>query len=351
MNKNRLNLASSIVVILLLVIFIKEGSAASSESLGKSVSPKHKPITVTVTGDILLDKSVGEKIKKYGVDYPFKSVGPLLKKSDLTAGNLETSVTVRGTAQPKQFTFRSKPATLKGVYNAGFDMVSLANNHTLDYGQIGLTDTMTNLKKYKIGYSGAGKNEKEAFQAYQKVIKGKKIAILGISRVLPETSWMAGASKPGLASGYSTEPMMKYVKKAVKSSDYTIVMIHWNKESTDYPEPYAREMAKKFIDAGVDAVVGSHSHTLMGIDYYKNAPIFYSMGNFVFTSSSDKSSETMMATLTFDQNKVGIKLIPAKIINGQPKLMNDAYNQKVIKKLNRLSPRAKISKSGKVSKR
>lgn len=346
--KNRLYLASSIVVILFLVIFGKEVSAASSESQGKS---KHKPITVTVTGDILLDKSVGERIKEFGVDYPFKSVGPILKKSDLTAGNLETSVTVRGTAQQKQFTFRSKPRTLKGVYNAGFDMVSLANNHTLDYGQIGLTDTMANLKKYKIGYSGAGKNEKEAFQAYQKVVNGKKIAILGISRVLPETSWMAGISKPGLASGYSTEPMMKYVKKAVKSSDYTIVMIHWNKESTDYPEAYAREMAKKFIDAGVDAVVGSHSHTLMGIDYYKNKPIFYSMGNFVFTSSSAKSSETMMATITFDNNKVGIKLIPAKIVNGQPKLMNDAYNQKVIKKLNGLSPRAKISKSGKVSKR
>lgn len=346
--KNRLYLASSIVVILLLVIFGKDVSAASSESQGKF---KHKPITVTVTGDILLDKSVGERIKKYGVDYPFKSVGPLLKKSDLTAGNLETSVTVRGKAQPKQFTFRSKPATLKGVYNAGFDMVSLANNHTLDYGQVGLTDTMTNLKKYKIGYSGAGKNDKEAFKAYQKVINGKKVAILGISRVLPETSWMAGTSKPGLASGYSTEPMMKYVKKAVKSSDYTIVMIHWNKESTDYPEPYARDMAKKFIDAGVDAVVGSHSHTLMGIDYYKNAPIFYSMGNFVFTSSSAKSSETMMATLTFNQNKVGIKIIPAKIVNGQPMLMNDDFNQKVIKKLNTLSPRAKISKSGKVSKR
>jgi len=330
----------------------------SNEVLGKSsalpakaVSKKHKPITVTVTGDILLDKSVGENIKKYGVDYPFKSVSPILKKSDLTAGNLETAVTVRGTDQPKQFTFRSKPETLKGVFNAGYDMVSLANNHTLDYGQQGLTDTIANLKKYKIGYSGAGKNEKEAYQAYQKVVNGKKIAIIGISRVLPDTSWMATTSKPGLASGYSTEPMMKYVKKAVKSSDYTIVMIHWNKESKDYPEPYAREMAKKFIDAGVDAVVGSHSHTLMGIDYYKNAPIFYSIGNFVFTSSSAKSSETMMASLTFDNNKIGIKIIPAKIVSGQPKLMKDAYNQKLIKKLNRLSPRAKISKSGRVSKR
>ena len=80
---------------------------------------------------------------------------------------------------------------------------------------------------------------------------------------------------------------MTYVKKAVKNSDYTVIMIHWNRERQDYPESYAREMAKDFINAGVDAVIGSHSHSLMGIEYYKGKPIYYSLGNFVFTNSSD----------------------------------------------------------------
>ncbi len=93
--------------------------------------------------------------------------------------------------------------------------------------------------------------------------------------------------------------MMSYVKKAVKNSDYTVIMIHWNRERQNYPEAYAKEMAKDFINAGVDAVIGSHSHSLMGIEYYKGRPIYYSLGNFIFTNSSDpRGSETMIVNLT-----------------------------------------------------
>ena len=134
-------------------------------------------------------------IKENGVDYPFIQVGETLRNADITAINLETSVSTRGTPADKQFTFRSDPKTLLGVVNSGVDVVSLANNHTLDYGIGALRDTFDHLKSYNIAYTGAGNNEEEAFSAYYKEVNGKTIAIMGISRVLPEVSWAAKADK------------------------------------------------------------------------------------------------------------------------------------------------------------
>ncbi|MFJ7975478.1 CapA family protein [Peribacillus sp. JNUCC 23] len=313
-------------------------------------SGTHKPITVTFTGDVLLDRSVGQLIEAYGVDYPFIQVGDTLRNSDITAINLETSVSTRGIPSDKQFTFRSEPKTLQGLVNSGVDVVSLANNHTLDYGLDALRDTFDHLKSYNIAYTGAGNNEEEAFSAFYKEVNGKKIAIIGISRVLPEVSWGAKEDQPGIASGYQNEPMMTYIKKVADQSDYLMIMIHWNRERQDYPESYAREMGKAFIDAGASAVIGSHSHSLMGIEEYKGCPIYYSLGNFIFTeSASPKGSETMIVQVTLDNGEISSSLKPAKIVKGQPQFMDENYNQAIISKLNQLSYNVKIDGKGAVS--
>ncbi|MEW4282086.1 CapA family protein [Priestia koreensis] len=307
----------------------------------------HDPITFAFTGDVLLDKDVGQAIDQYGVDYPFQQVAPILQKADIAAINLETSVSTRGNPAGKQFTFRAKPKTLQGVKNAGVDVVTLANNHTLDYGVDALEDTITNLDEQKIGHTGAGMDEKEAFSAHYIKKNGKTIAILGLSHVLPEGSWFAKPDQPGIAEAYNTEPMMSYVKKAVKKADYTIVMIHWNRELADYPQEYARTLGKQFIDAGVSAVIGSHSHCLMGAELYKGSPIYYSLGNFVFTKSSvAKGRETMIVNMTIDNGKVTSSVVPANISNGQPRLQDQAYNQYIFQKLSRLSYNAHFSTDG-----
>ncbi len=229
-------------------------------------------------------------------------------------------------------------------------MVSIANNHTMDFGLDALQDTIDYLNHFNIGYSGAGKNEAEAFKAYYKEINGKTVAILGLSRVLPEVSWYAGKEKPGLAHAYNYEPMMTYVKEAVSKSDYTIIMIHWNKERVDYPEEYAKEMARAFIDAGVDTVIGSHPHTLQGIEYYKNVPIYYSLGKIVFPSNPDtKTSETMIVYVTYNNDTFTSRIVPAKIYRGQPTLKDEDYNQRIFQKLNDISFNASIDEKGNVS--
>ncbi|WP_245208946.1 CapA family protein [Gottfriedia endophytica] len=336
-----------LLVAFLVVVLIPGNEKLFTDDVKAAQIPANnttKPITITFAGDVMLDKGVGARINKYGVDYPFKYVSPYFKNSDLSVVNLETSVSTRGNAATKEFTFRSQPKTVQGIKNAGIDIVSLANNHTLDYGPVALFDTMNYLKKANIGYTGAGKNIDDAFTAQYRTINGKKIAILGISRVLPDTSWMASKSRAGIASGYTMNPMMSYVKNAVKKSDYTIVFVHWNKERMDYPEAYARTMGKQYIDAGVDVVIGAHSHSLMGTELYKGKPIYYSLGNFVFEgNSSPKGKESMIVKLTLQNNKVSSSIIPLHIDNGQPRPVNNAYNQTIIKKLNKLSYNTKFT--------
>lgn len=317
---------------------------------GNQQQPEEETIQVAFVGDIILDKSVGAQIGRYGVDYPFQKTAEFLKQADLTIGNLETPVSARGRPEKKEFTYRANPQSLKGLVNAGFDVVNLANNHSLDYGMDALFDTMEHLKKEKIGHVGAGKNEGEAFAPYIQTIKGVRVAVIGMSRVLPNERWYARTNKPGLAHAYSYEPMLSYVKKAVAESDITIAVMHWNREYKDYPEAYARELAKKMIDSGVDAIVGSHSHSIMGVEFYKKVPIFYSTGNFVFTTSPNpKGREAMMIQLTFTKEGSKSRVIPVKLTNGQPAPMDEKNNQRIIDKLNRISFGASIDAKGEVS--
>ncbi|MEK3731785.1 CapA family protein [Paenibacillus sp. FSL M8-0334] len=335
------------LVLVLVVMMLLPASAASAAS----TKPTNEPIELIFVGDILLDGYVGNQIERYGNLFPFKKVAPTLKQADLAFANLETPVSIRGKKADKTFAFRSKPDTLKGLVYAGIDGVTLANNHILDYGPQAMMDTMIHLRRQKIGHTGAGSNIDEAFKPYVKTVKGKKIAVLGVSRVVPHNSWIAGKNNPGVAGAYAMEPMLTHIKKSAKDNDVTIVYIHWNQEFADYPEDYARKMAKQMIDAGADIIIGSHSHTLMGIEYYKGKPIYYSLGNFVFNRSTrggDKTLLSMMVHFDIQGSKITSRVTPVKIIQGQPTLMDSKYNNNLIAKLNKLSYNAKIDSKGNV---
>ncbi|WP_249897794.1 CapA family protein [Paenibacillus sp. PK3_47] len=317
----------------------------------KGSAPEEK-ISLVFAGDILLDGFVGDQITRYGVNFPFAKVAPVLKKADLSFANLETPVSVRGKAAEKTFAFRSRPETLGGLGYAGIDGVTLANNHILDYGQQAMLDTLIHLDRNKIGHTGAGSNIEEAFKPYVKTVKGKRIAVLGASRVLSGPSWHAGKNTPGAASAYTAEPLLGAIKKSAKENDFTVVYLHWNEEFKDYPQEYARTLAKQMIDSGADIILGAHSHCLMGIEYYKHKPIYYSLGNFVFNKSTrggEKTVHSMLAHFEISGSAVTGRITPVKIIGGQPNFMNEAYNKEAIKKLNGLSFNAKIAADGKVS--
>lgn len=333
-------------IVLILILMIPTAGAYSKGSTAE------EKISLVFAGDILLDGFVGGQIDKYGVNFPFAKVAPVLKKADIAFANLETPVSVRGKAAAKTFAFRSKPAALGGLSYAGIDGVTLANNHILDYGQQAMLDTLIHLDRNNIGHTGAGSNIEQAFKPYVKTVKGKRIAVLGASRVLSDPSWYAGKNNSGAASAYTAEPLLSAIKKSAKENNYTVVYLHWNEEFKDYPENYARSLAKQMIDSGADIILGAHSHCLMGIEYYKHKPIYYSLGNFVFNKSTrggEKTLHSMLVDFTISNSGITSMITPVKIIGGQPNFMNAAYNKEAIKKLSKLSFNAKIAADGTVS--
>lgn len=283
-----------------------------------AVTEINETIRLTFAGDAMMDWSIKNTIKQKGVDYPFIQVKKELATSDLGIVNLETAITTSTKKYPKEYNFKSDPASLTGLKNAGFDLVSIANNHSMDYQTTGLKDTLTFLKKYKLDYVGGGLNASEAYAAKTYELKGKTIKILAFSRVLPSQSWIATSSRPGLANGYDLSLITKSIAKEKKNADFVFVYIHWGVEKNRKPENFQQQWAKSMINAGADGVVGSHPHVLQGFEYYKGKPIAYSLGNFLFPDyvKGDKA-QTALLHIDIKDNKIGMTVIPYKIYKDQ----------------------------------
>ncbi|WML31591.1 CapA family protein [Neobacillus sp. OS1-32] len=296
-----------------------ENAARESHQIVPEVDPKtiavsNEPIKLSFAGDVMFDWSVKQTVRQKGPDYPFVNIKPELASSDVNVVNLETSITTGGNKQDKQYTFRSDPQALSGLKNAGFQLVSLANNHSLDFGQSGFADTIANLKKYRLDYVGGGLNKQEAYSARTYMIKGKTVKILAFSRVLPEGSWVATAIKPGLASGYDIHLMEETIQNEKAAADLLFVFIHWGIERNRSPEPFQRDWARNMIDAGADGVIGSHPHVLQGFEYYKGKPIAYSLGNFLFPNYvRGNAAQTGILHLNIENEKIGMSFVPFRI--------------------------------------
>jgi len=307
-------------------------------------------IRLAFVGDIMLSGRIGELAAKEGYDYPYRHVAEHLQSVDIAVGNLESPITDRGTPYPnKQYTYRTSPDTVPGMKEAGFDVFNLANNHTIDYGMEGLLDTMKYLDEAELGHMGAGHDETEAYQPYIHNVNGMKVAFLGFTNVIPDTSWKANKDKPGLAETYDYSKAVKAIEIARPDVDFVIVMVHWGIERVDTPEPYMINKAHHYIDAGADLVIGSHPHVLQGLELYKDKWIAYSMGNFIFPGTSnpaDKETAILMADCDTTNKSCGLRVIPAKTGIGQPVPLEGDDALALLEKLNRLSVGAEVRADG-----
>lgn len=223
------------------------------------------PIRLVFAGDALMDWSVKETIRKKGPDYPFLHVAEEIQEADFAVVNLETAVTFHDQKDTNQlFNFKSDPISLEGLKNAGFDLVSIANNHTIDFKQKGFLDTIANLEHYELPYMGGGKNREEAYRAHEVTIKGKRIKFLAFSRFIPQTYWFAADDRPGIAEAYNKSSVLPVIRQESRDCDYLFVYMHWGVEKKNKPEPWQRAYAREMIDAGADGIVGSHVHVLQG---------------------------------------------------------------------------------------
>ncbi|CAM3398521.1 MULTISPECIES: CapA family protein [Paenibacillus] len=285
-------------------------------------SGEEERVVLHFAGDSLFSGKVENALKQHGYDYPYRHLGTAFLDDDLTVLNLETPVTTRGVAAAnKQFVFKSSPDVLPALRAAGVEAVNLANNHILDQGQEGLLDTLKHLDDHEIRYVGAGRNEKEAFAAQYFELKGMTVALLGFSRVLPETTWYALENRPGVAGAYDhvLPKAVEAIAAARQKADLVIVIPHWGQELHKTPDANQINLSRAFIEAGADLIIGGHPHVLQGLEQYKGKWIAYSTGNFIFTKSSNADT-WKTAVFQASCNKQGacdIKLTPYRTEIGQ----------------------------------
>jgi poly-gamma-glutamate synthesis protein (capsule biosynthesis protein) len=301
-----------------------------------------RPLKVIAVGDMMLDGTARPVLQENGYDHPFVEVRKFFDGAHVVIGNLEGPLTTRGTPeQDKTYVFRSPPDKVgQALRNAGFTIVSLANNHTLDFGPDGLAQTIEALDAVGIAHIGAGPNLKDARKPVIVEAAGARVALLAYSLTLPE-HFYAEANKPGTAFGHEAY-VRADVMAARKQADIVLVSFHWGQEGKTTLREYQTRLGHAAIDAGAAAVFGHHPHILQGIEQYKDGVILYSLGNFTFGSYSKDAQVSAVAELIFNGPRVAtLRLYPINVnnfaVDFQPKPLTGAKAALVIEELHTLS--------------
>ncbi len=231
----------------------------------------------------MMARGVDHICRKHGWDYPFLQARPALR-ADITFGNLECPVSNRGTRMSRLFTFRADPACLPALKRAGFNALSVANNHAMDYGRPALADTLSGLEAQQIVPVGAGRTYAEAVHG-RIIRKGRlRIGFLGFS-AFPSVAGIYSPSEPSVAV-MSDERLTQCVRDLKRRCDLVVVSCHWGLEGVTHHSRMQERLAHRAIDAGASLVLGHHPHVPQEIERYHGGVIVYSLGNFVFDEFS-----------------------------------------------------------------
>ena len=279
-----------------------------------AINPDEK-IKIILTGDINMGNQVGQLVESQEAgDYRFlfQQIGDYLRDADLTIGNLESIISDQGISTKKSLgiALRANPDAVHGLTFAGFDIMTVANNHLGDYDFEGMTDSFARLRNAGIDYVGGGLNFDEAHSPVIKTINGTKIAVLAYSNVpmymdttgaySPTPKWIARGDRPGLAWAHDSRfemygdlaQMNEDILYAKSLSDIVIVTVHFGWEYNDEPDEEQKEFARSAIDAGASLVIGHHPHVQQPVEMYKGKCIAYSLGNFLFDISEQMATGT-----------------------------------------------------------
>jgi hypothetical protein len=293
----------------------------TAQRAGATREPTGEPVTLAFGGDVHFEGAIESRLAAN----PATTLGPIagvLRRADLAVVNLETAITERGTPAPKDFTFRAPPPALAALKEAGVDVASMANNHGLDFGAVGLRDSLAAAKAAKFPVVGVGRDADEAYRAHLVTVKGQRIAVIGATQVLDSNlaaAWTAGDGKPGMASAYEEARLLAAVRAARQSADTVVVDLHWGRELVNCPIDRQRALAPKLVAAGADVVVGSHAHILLGGGYLRGAYVHYGLGNFVFYSRGGLTAQSGVLLLTTQGRAItASRWVPAVISGGIP---------------------------------
>ena len=308
--------------------------------------PKEGPWSVSFssTGDMIFGRLVSDYIDMNGGAAPLAHMADMLSKPDVTIGNLEAPLSDNTSEGlwTKDVLLISRPEAIEGLKNSDFTFLSLANNHSMDYGQPALQDTMDALDGAGIKYAGAGMSYDEAWKIAETTVDGVRIAFLSLTDVIPE-NFLAYESSPGVAAArIDMDYTCDVVKKISVNHDIVVVAMHWGVEYQDYITDWMQsEPAHQLVDAGADVILGNHPHVIEGIEFYKGALISYSQGDFVFDHfSTRKTGETFI--LEFDVTDQGIENVCATPVYledpyGIPQVVYDYEADEILDRLELIS--------------
>ncbi len=294
-------------------------TAAPSPTFPHSPSPTPRPQAVTIAfgGDVHF-----EGLSASALTGGLTAITPLLSAADVTMVNLETAITDRGIRQPKDFTFRAPATAFAALRAAGVDVVTEANNHGVDYGVVGLRDSIAAARAAHFPVVGVGLDADAAYAPWRVTVKGQRLAFFGATHVLDDalrSSWTAGVGQPGLASAYEEARLLRAVRTARRDADTVVVYLHWGAERHGCPIPRQHDIARKLAAAGADIVVGSHAHVLLGAGMLGRTLVSYGLGNFVFYARGGLGAQTGVFTVTVTGRHVDrYAWAPAVIARGVP---------------------------------
>ena len=279
-----------------------------------------RTVVLAAAGDVNLGDRTALAIAAHGTGYPWTGVGDVLRDADLAIANLECAVSRGGVPVPgKEYTFRGRPAALPAVARAGIDVLSLANNHSADYGQGALLDTIRHARSAGLATVGAGADLAAARRPARIELGGLRIAILGYSDVRP-LGFDAGLGRPGVTPAFA-ELIDPDIRRARRTADLVIVYFHWGTELATTPNSRQKRLADLAFRAGATIVLGAHPHVLQPVQRGGSKLIAWSLGNFVFAAKSAGTTATgiLLAHLGAD-GVVGQRLVPATIRGVRPTL-------------------------------
>jgi poly-gamma-glutamate synthesis protein (capsule biosynthesis protein) len=275
-------------------------------------------VTLAFAGDV----NFARRTRRLLAD-PAAAFGPIagvLRSADFTAVNLETAITSRGTPQPKTYHFRAPPAAFTALRDAGVDLVTMANNHVLDYGPAGLADTLAAARAARFHYVGIGVNAAAAWAPYVFTIKGVTIAIIGVSQVAElASSWVATPARPGEANAIDLGRTLAAVRSARRLASVVIVFMHWGTEGEACPDPNQLSLARELAAAGASIIVGAHAHMLQGSGWLGRTFVAYGLGNFLWWRRSYSTATGVLKLTLHPDAPLTARFIPAVVSGtGQP---------------------------------
>jgi len=285
-------------------------------------------VTLAFAGDIHFQLHLAALL-----EHPRGALGPItrtLADADLTMVNLESAITERGTPEAKElevpsqrYHFRTSPAALSALDEAGVDVVTMANNHGADYGPVGLKDTLAAIRNSPIPVVGIGRDRRAAFAPYRVSIRGTDFAFLAADGSMREGAsnvWAAGPTTPGIAAAHIDRPraLLAAVRAASQQDDVVVVYLHWGEELQGCPTPRQRTTAKALAEAGADIIVGSHAHVQLGSGWLGGTYINYGLGNFLWYHNHQPESGVLGIQVE-DGKVVADSWTPARIApDGRP---------------------------------